>query len=165
MIAAMLSVDAAGDSLARGVVLMVGGAALKASVILLACTLATLFMRRSSAAARHLVWTIGVIAALIVPPLTVVLPAWRIAMPVPALAPEPVDTHTPSMAIIPEQPTAPASFASAVESAPATIHPQPTPNAPSAPSRSWLPLVVMTWLAGALLSLAGLLFSVLRVRR
>ncbi|HSU57906.1 MAG TPA: TonB family protein [Bryobacteraceae bacterium] len=57
------------------------GVALKSSAVLMAAGLAVLFLRRRSAAARHVVWT-GVFAALLaLPVLSVLLPALRLPVP------------------------------------------------------------------------------------
>ena len=51
---------------------------LKASVILLAAFAVTGAMRRSSAAARHFVWTLALAGVLVLPVLGAVLPAWQV---------------------------------------------------------------------------------------
>jgi hypothetical protein len=53
-------------------------AALKATVILLAAAFASLALRRSSAATRHLVWTSALLAALALPLLALALPRWEV---------------------------------------------------------------------------------------
>ncbi|MDQ3441063.1 MAG: M56 family metallopeptidase, partial [Planctomycetota bacterium] len=60
---------------------------IKAAVILVAASMATLAMRRASAAARHLVWCAATMAAVCIPLLTFVLPAWRV-LPQTAEAPQ-----------------------------------------------------------------------------
>mgnify|MGYP005842456723 CR=1 FL=1 len=80
-------------------------AALKSLGILMPAAVATATMRRSSAAARHLVWFLAVASLLVLPILSGVLPAWRIlphwADPVPALvfAPAPATTEPPATTI------------------------------------------------------------------
>ena len=63
-----------GDELSLGVLVF----ALRATVLLLAALVATQFLRTSSAATRHLVWTVAVAGVLALPVLTVVLPAWNV---------------------------------------------------------------------------------------
>jgi len=53
-------------------------AAIKGVAILALTALATLAMRRSSAAARHLVWFLGTLSLLILPLLSAALPGWYI---------------------------------------------------------------------------------------
>ena len=53
-------------------------AALKGVVILAVATGAILLMRRTSAAARHLVWFMAVFCLLLVPVLSVALPSWQV---------------------------------------------------------------------------------------
>jgi beta-lactamase regulating signal transducer with metallopeptidase domain len=52
--------------------------AVKGAVILAVAWGATLLMRRASAAMRHLVWGLSVVSLMILPGLSVVLPAWRV---------------------------------------------------------------------------------------
>lgn len=55
--------------------------ALRGSALLLIAAGASLALRRSSAAVRHMVWTIGIVGALAVAPLSHLLPAWPMAVP------------------------------------------------------------------------------------
>ena len=48
----------------------------KATIILAAAGLATVLLRRASAASRHLVWTAALLGALALPVLSVALPRW-----------------------------------------------------------------------------------------
>ncbi|MGE0444762.1 MAG: M56 family metallopeptidase [Vicinamibacterales bacterium] len=54
---------------------------LKGACVLLATWAATLGMRKASAASRHLVWTLGVLATLALPLVRVVGPSWDVAVP------------------------------------------------------------------------------------
>src|SRR5437899_2789842 len=53
-------------------------AAIKGAAILALTAVATLAMRRASAAARHLIWFIGTLSLLILPVLSAALPGWHI---------------------------------------------------------------------------------------
>lgn len=66
------------DAERAGLLFAMIDSAIKAALVLAAAGAATLAMRRRSAATRHLVWTSGIIGALLVPVLALMLPAWRI---------------------------------------------------------------------------------------
>jgi beta-lactamase regulating signal transducer with metallopeptidase domain len=59
--------------------------ALKGAVLLLICALTVRAMKRSSAAARHLIWTLSVVALLLLPAFVIALPEWKLPI-LPALA-------------------------------------------------------------------------------
>ncbi len=68
-------------------------ATVKGGAIIAIVALLALAMRRASAAARHLVWFLGVLSLLLLPALSAALPHWRI-LPVPAVKqarPQPED--------------------------------------------------------------------------
>ena len=52
----------------------------KSAVVLASAALAALAMRRRSAAARHLVWTVAVAGSLSLPAFSAVLPGWWVAL-------------------------------------------------------------------------------------
>jgi beta-lactamase regulating signal transducer with metallopeptidase domain len=52
--------------------------AVRTTVILVAAFVATRAMRRAAAATRHLVWTLAVVGALLLPVASSVIPAWRV---------------------------------------------------------------------------------------
>src|SRR5689334_1447564 len=57
---------------------LVVDAVAKASIILAATALVAAALRRASASARHLVWTLGLVSALAAPLLSVALPRWEL---------------------------------------------------------------------------------------
>lgn len=52
--------------------------AMKGTALLMLAAAAAIFLRRGSAAARHLVWTLAMVEMLAVPVLSVMLPQWRV---------------------------------------------------------------------------------------
>src|SRR6476661_9214960 len=70
--------------------LAVADAVGKASILLGAAGLTSLALRRGSASARHLVWTLALVGALIVPVLSLALPRWTVpVVAIPAAATPP----------------------------------------------------------------------------
>ncbi|HWB03808.1 MAG TPA: M56 family metallopeptidase [Verrucomicrobiales bacterium] len=57
---------------------LMADASLKSAVLLVLAAVCVLLMRRASAAARHAVWLAAVLALLLVPVLSAVLPGWRV---------------------------------------------------------------------------------------
>jgi hypothetical protein len=53
-------------------------AALKGGVVLALAAWAVLFMRRATAALRHLIWLTAVVALLCLPALSVLVPGWNV---------------------------------------------------------------------------------------
>ena len=108
--------------------------ALKGAALMSAALLGALLLWRASAAARHLVWLVGVLALLAVPLLSLVLPSWRVlpawAVP-PALAAAPAPENAISY---PPQPF-PGNFSqgpAAAQDAPSlAAHPEPTSETPA----------------------------------
>src|SRR3954466_10456606 len=73
----------------------------KASVILAVTGLVAAALRHASASARHLVWTLGLVSALIAPALSIALPRWelpivRIASPATPVSPAAHDAPAPA---------------------------------------------------------------------
>jgi beta-lactamase regulating signal transducer with metallopeptidase domain len=122
---------------------------LKASLILLAAFGVTRLMRRASAAARHLVWTLALAGVLVLPLLGAVLPAWHVralpelATPAPPASPAPA--AVPAFKAIERR-----SDAVPAGSARYDIVPQ-------SPSIDWVRLLPFLWTAGAALVLVRLL--------
>lgn len=52
--------------------------ALKSAVVMLLAVVAAVLLRRASAAWRHLVWCLGVTSLLLLPVLSLTLPAWKV---------------------------------------------------------------------------------------
>src|SRR6185312_4256511 len=130
-------------------------AIVKASLILAATGLVATVLHRASAAARHMIWTLGLAGALLVPALSLVLPRWEV--PLVRIAADSVDT--------PAHLTAPSVTAPAMArhrapvpatAASNTIVDATTPSASSgAPDAirarpSWSTVLLLVWSVGAL---------------
>ena len=82
------------------------GVLLRVTVLLLVAPLVAFALRRSSAAMRHLVWTLSLLGALLIPLCTWVLPAWQWAVlpqrpPSTSPAPSPAAVPAPSTPVAP----------------------------------------------------------------
>jgi TonB family protein len=129
--------------------------AVKATLVTCVALLATLLLRRRSAAARHWVLAVGMACALAMPPLTLVVPAWTIRLPAAA-------------------PVAPRDDASAVT---ATIISQNAlqrlPRDAAAPAGAGIAptvwsasrLVVLMWLVGVVATASPLVVGLTRLKR
>jgi len=155
-------------------------AVVKGVAVLSLAGLATLVMRRSSAAARHLVWFLGALSLLILPVLSATLPGWYIlprllpdtTAPVqPAVVPATLGpAPAPPAVDIPEWETRLLAQESPAELPVAPLAPSPLPPAPapsplSLPWRAW---VTLAWLLGSVLFLGRVMLgyvSLWRLRR
>jgi HEAT repeat protein/beta-lactamase regulating signal transducer with metallopeptidase domain len=134
--------------------LPIADAVLKATVLLSLAGLLAAMLKRSSAATRHLVWTLGLVSALVAPALSMALPRWQ--LPIVTVAPGTDAAADP--AALPAsasderlEPSAPARRTSA-----STAERPAPPSQPGDASRwdwlatlSWPALVLLIWLAGA----------------
>jgi HEAT repeat protein/beta-lactamase regulating signal transducer with metallopeptidase domain len=96
---------------------------IKATALLLAVGFVAITLRRASAAARHLVWSAGLVAVLALPLMTVTLP-WHLAV---------LPSVTPATRVQPAQPEKHAPPTAPADDAPTT---SPAPAAPLAPAVS-----------------------------
>ena len=118
---------------------------------------------RSSAAARHLSWSIVVIGLLGLPLLSAVLPTWEVALPVSRSL-----SVAPANGDVGPSPGAPDSIvrSSAVDSPSASAAPAPdAPSVQEKPSMSWPTALVVLYAWGALVLLTYLAAEQLSVRR
>ena len=154
-----------------GAWLPVADAVVKATILLACAALTSAALRRASAAARHLIWTLALVSALALPALSLALPRWQ--LPIVTLAsnaPGVSDAPDAAPAIAMHRDAATVKPADAVnESAPAA---SPMPSAPSQvtssasslPQLSWTAIIAMVWGAGALLVLGRLALGLLAVQ-
>jgi beta-lactamase regulating signal transducer with metallopeptidase domain len=106
--------------------------AIKASLVLVATWLVAGAMRRGSAAARHLVWTLGITATFALPLVRAIGPTWVVAVPESAwfAAVAPAADRALTISPAPDQPLFPAQATRSLESAitvPAASH-ESTPS-------------------------------------
>ena len=74
--------------------------AVKGTAMLALAAIATMILRRDSAATRHLVWLLAIVSMLVVPALSALLPRWRVLPEWAGVSPSPVAVATspPSIA-------------------------------------------------------------------
>jgi HEAT repeat protein/beta-lactamase regulating signal transducer with metallopeptidase domain len=148
-------------------------AVVKASLILGAAGLTSLILRRASAALRHLVWTLALCSALLLPIVSLALPKWQLSLitvaspaarvesrveneverTVARHAAEPVDPHTA---------TAPPLGRAA--HADAATAPANGDRAQWLPGLSWQSALIGIWLLGAVAILGRIAAGLLAVR-
>jgi HEAT repeat protein/beta-lactamase regulating signal transducer with metallopeptidase domain len=137
---------------------------LKATVVLLAAFVATSALRHASAALRHLIWTLALVGALMMPVLSLALPRWELPLftiastELPALSPvaPPIESDA--------TPNAPAwhrSPASSAVNAPAS----PNETGPARVSRlSWPTVLFALWAIGVLFVVGRVIVGIVAVQ-
>jgi beta-lactamase regulating signal transducer with metallopeptidase domain len=147
--------------------------ALKGACVLLATWAVTVGMRRASAASRHLVWTLGVIATLALPLVRVVGPRWDVAAPasipetewfaVPATTAElaPPQPVQETAVLLPQASTDAPGPAAASSRRSVGEGGKPAPTADIAPGAALLGI----WLAGAGVLMLRLIYGFTRAAR
>jgi beta-lactamase regulating signal transducer with metallopeptidase domain len=139
--------------------------ALKSAAVMLLAVIMAAILGRVSAAWRHLVWCLGIASLLLLPALSLVLPAWRVSW-LPRWADEPMQVAATgqvggSLADRTEPPDEqprpvvdlPDSTATPVSEARSLL---PAAVEPTDPVRSSVPWLAIVWGAGAVLSLVPL---------
>lgn len=129
---------------------MAAAAALKSMVILAAARLAAKCLGRSSAALRHLVWTVALAAIVVVPVLSVALPAWHLPF---AVVPNMTFNVTAS------------GQADSVATSSGPVHALPSPASHAAWRPDWALGLLLLWGAGAAVMLARTLAAALALSR
>jgi beta-lactamase regulating signal transducer with metallopeptidase domain len=151
--------------------LLLMDSAIKGTVLLALAAVAALLLRRDSAATRHLVWMMAIIALLIVPALSATLPQWRVlpnwmSAPIPSVAatdrvsPSPVPRSIGDVIEIPvgatfatpvevDQTTAPAvqPVISVPDSQSTRMAPKEIPT-PIVWNWSWMKAIPLVWAIG-----------------
>ena len=140
-------------------------ALIKATIVLAGALLACRLLRNQSAAARHLVWTCGLVAALVLPVVSFAVPQWE--LPLVKLersmnpAPQPVE---PDAAPDPRVAAMESRLRNQDRSAAAAESGVPQTPVASIAALSWTTLAMAAWSIGALLLLGRLLAGIIAVR-
>ena len=136
---------------------------LKATLVLAVSALVAGSLRRGAAATRHLAWTLGVVAALLLPTLRSVTPRWEVPLLPSSLRAPAVATEAPSArAPAPAAPVARAAIGPAVE---AESRPSPRLSVTSSrPPFEVSTLLLALWLVGVLAVAVPLVVAAARVR-
>lgn len=122
---------------------------LKGSLLLLAAGLMALALHRASAAARHLAWTAGLLGFVLLGPLSVVLPRWRVEPPAP------VAQLRDTLALPPAVKPAALGISRSGPRAPTPARQAPAPGiaapaaAPEGAAFPWRDLALTVWALGA----------------
>jgi beta-lactamase regulating signal transducer with metallopeptidase domain len=147
---------------------------LKASLVIAgAAVLNALVYRRASAAWRHLVWTFAVTALLLLPVLTMVMPAWVMPIHVAAATPSPaISAPTAPTAVVISPVSAPSTFRSAelnfgptFDGTPAAVAQPATTSLSALRSVSWASVALVLYLAGVVVLTMRLMVERLAIRR
>ena len=143
-------------------------AAVRGAPLLLIAGVAALGWRRSSAAARHLVWLVAIAAMLALPLLSAWLPAWRVTVLPPAEIAAPATEQpiaTLPKAISPSRATLVAAELPAFTTTPAAVS-FAAPSVEDAPApRDWGRVAFFAWCIGAALVALPMLLGHIRVWR
>jgi HEAT repeat protein/beta-lactamase regulating signal transducer with metallopeptidase domain len=158
----------------------------KTTVILLAAAVASIVLRRASAALRHLVWTLALSSALVLPLASFALPKWQLPLlTITTESTAPIAASLPSEEPVQDSSVAPALSrreAAAVSLPPkggshevredrggsyaaeTSTVPQSAARASIVESLSWQQAIAAIWLLGATLILARILVGLVAVR-
>ena len=140
-------------------------AVVKASVILGTTALAALVLRRASASARHLVWTLGLVSALGMPVLSLALPRWE--LPIVTVA-APAQAESGSTLLAPQTGSQIVLPPRTMLSREAVLPPKGGSHGGEIASRiravSWTSLALFVWMAGAALVLGRMIVGLVAVQ-
>lgn len=145
--------------------LLLVDSAIKGALILVLAAFAAMLLRRDSAATRHLVWLVAIVAMLVIPVLSLMLPQWQVlpawaaiprespavALPVSVVVPDRVSIQVPSEVspIESGRPSSTSSQPAAEEtiSQPAIV-PSEVTSKPAEPIWNWIITLPLLWAIG-----------------
>jgi beta-lactamase regulating signal transducer with metallopeptidase domain len=141
----------------------------KATVILVVAALASFALRRASAAARHLVWTLALTSAVVLPVLSLALPRWQVGLVTveragPAVTPGTTDSIVGSA---PDAAPPDLSVGPPTDSVAKAQSQQATNRATlslAVPRLSWPAALALLWALGAALVLGRLVVGLVAVQ-
>ena len=144
--------------------LLLADSAAKGTALLGLAAIVAMTLRRDSAATRHLVWLLAVVAMLVVPVVSPILPQWRVLPDWMAVPPQPVvEAPTGHSTTVPAEATVglppgihPTEDISPTQTLPSSIVTLPAPPAPprapatKAPTQSqnWVDAIPVVWTVG-----------------
>jgi HEAT repeat protein/beta-lactamase regulating signal transducer with metallopeptidase domain len=143
----------------------VADAIAKASLLLIAAGLVSFVLRRRSAAARHMIWTLALVSVLVLPALTIALPRWR--LPLLTLKGDASPLHAATYQLPAPSSRLPVASSQLQRAPSASAGLTAAPSTEAAPARkpmSWSALALTVWLIGASLILARLAVGVIAVQ-
>jgi HEAT repeat protein/beta-lactamase regulating signal transducer with metallopeptidase domain len=142
--------------------LPVADAIAKATLLFAAAGFASFMLRRRSAAARHMIWTLALVSVLVLPVLSIALPRWQ--LPIVTLEREVPQLPVTSFQLPAPRSERPAPAMKRTSAAAASVATIPlTEAAPARTPMSWSALLLTVWLLGASLILARLCAGILAV--
>ncbi len=137
----------------------------KATVVLTAALAATTALRHSSAALRHLIWTLALVSALAMPVLSLALPRWE--LPLMTIASTEAPASLPKAPVVDSNATsnAPAPPRHRTPTADVAASPVSIESIPAAGGRfSWPGVLVALWAIGALFIVGRVIVGILAVQ-
>jgi HEAT repeat protein/beta-lactamase regulating signal transducer with metallopeptidase domain len=147
----------------------VADAIAKATLLFAVAGLVSFVLRRGSAAARHMVWTLALISVLVLPALSLALPRWQVSLVTlnagsePALSSPPADDSPAGAPSLSRHTVSPAPSAPRVENDFAPASDARTAATSARFKVSWPALLLSVWLVGAALVLGRLVVGILAV--
>jgi len=143
-------------------------ASVKGVVVLAAAGSLALALRRSSAALRHLIWSLAVVSLIVLPVLSALLPSWQVPILPGPVAPEeqptaPIYMPTEPLPVPAFAPTPPPSIIAHTETPLAAVEAVEAPETRVLPH--WSEWILLLWIAGAAAAIAPLLVGMVGVWR